>query len=538
LARGRGSIGGSLLRLRSDEQLVALFRAGHEEAFRVIHDRYRTRLFAYTRQMLPACRQDAEDALQDVFVRAYAGLRASDREIALRAWLYRVAHNRCIDQLRRPAPVVTEAIEEHGGADADPSVAAEQRETLRRLIVDVRRLPEQQRSALLMRELSGMSYAELAEALGLSVPAVKSLLVRARVSLAASLQARETACEEIREEIAACHDRKVRPTATARRHLRDCPGCRDFRRVVRASSHELAALVPAAGPVAVVAKLLGLCGLGGGAAAGSSGAGAGGGAAAGGAAATGVLATSGAVGAGAGLMTTTGGHVAALLAAAIVTAGSAVGIQPVLAPAHHHARAAQAAPRAAQPIAESAATATLASAGAATGASGAAAGAAAPPSRTATRSTAAGNAGAPPAGSGGASSSSHRSAPTAPATAVIGPVTGTPPDGLADPASNTGAIPIGAADGTTSDTSSSSTSPSTGGTSTSSGSGATTTGGSSDGSATTSGTGSGTTGASTTGSGGSTGSGSTASSSGGGTSATSAGSTPIVAPTSTAARRA
>ena len=95
------SIGVSLLRLRSDEQLVALFRAGSDDAFRAIHDRYRQRLFAYARQMLPG-RQDAEDALQDVFVRAYAGLRANDREVALRAWLYRVAHNRCVDELRRP----------------------------------------------------------------------------------------------------------------------------------------------------------------------------------------------------------------------------------------------------------------------------------------------------------------------------------------------------------------------------------------------------------------------------------------------------
>ena len=100
----RPSIAAPLLRLRSDDQLVALFRAGNDEAFRVIHDRYRQRLFAYVRQMLAGSRQDAEDALQDVFVRAYGALRADDRPIALRAWLYRVAHNRCIDQLRRPAP--------------------------------------------------------------------------------------------------------------------------------------------------------------------------------------------------------------------------------------------------------------------------------------------------------------------------------------------------------------------------------------------------------------------------------------------------
>ena len=102
LARARISVGAPLLRLRSDDQLLALFRAGNEDAFRVIHDRYRQRLFAYTRQMLPGSAQDAEDALQDVFVRAYAGLRANRRELTLRPWLYRVAHNRCVDELRRP----------------------------------------------------------------------------------------------------------------------------------------------------------------------------------------------------------------------------------------------------------------------------------------------------------------------------------------------------------------------------------------------------------------------------------------------------
>ena len=184
VARTRTSIGAPLLRLRSDEQLVALFRAGHDEAFRVIHDRYRQRLFAYTRQMLPH-RQDAEDALQDIFVRAYSGLRANHRELALRAWLYRVAHNRCIDELRRPSPPPPEVME----LVRAPATTRSRRPTgasrSGALIADVRRLPEQQRSALLMRELGGMSYADMASALGVTVPAVKSLLVRARLGLGA-----------------------------------------------------------------------------------------------------------------------------------------------------------------------------------------------------------------------------------------------------------------------------------------------------------------------------------------------------------------
>ena len=76
----RLSISLPLLRLRSDEQLLALFRAGSDEAFNVLHDRYRQRLFAYVRQMLSAqSRQDAEDVLQDVFVRAFGALRADAR---------------------------------------------------------------------------------------------------------------------------------------------------------------------------------------------------------------------------------------------------------------------------------------------------------------------------------------------------------------------------------------------------------------------------------------------------------------------------
>ena len=322
LARTRISIGAPLLRLRSDEQLVALFRAGNDEAFRVIHDRYRQRLFAYARQMLAGSRQDAEDALQDIFVRAYAGLRANDRELSLRAWLYRVAHNRCIDELRRPVPPAPEVFGLVASPIRDPIEEAERRESLRRLIADVRRLPEQQRSALLMRELGGMSYADLAAALGATVPAVKSLLVRARVGLAHAAEARDVACAEIRTEMTGAHDRGVRPSGLTRRHLRDCHGCRDFRRDMRGTTRDFAALAPGLGPLGLICHALGI---------GGGGAASGGGAAA---AAGGAAGTGGAV-ASAGVLAAGAGHVATLLAAAVVTAGGAVEIQSSFAPAAH-----------------------------------------------------------------------------------------------------------------------------------------------------------------------------------------------------------
>ncbi|HWD64443.1 MAG TPA: RNA polymerase sigma factor, partial [Solirubrobacteraceae bacterium] len=334
-AQATGLLNGSLMRLRSDEQLVELFRAGNEDAFRAIHDRYRKRLLAYAAQMLNGSGPDAEDALQDVFERAYLGLRAHSRDMALRAWLYRVAHNRCLDQLRRPVLASTIEPDEAESQELDPVAEIEQRETLRRLVIDIRRLPEQQRSALLLREMSGLSYAELAGSLAVSVPAVKSLLVRARIGLAAAGEARDTACSVIREELVLAHDRGARPNANTRRHLRDCPQCRHFRRSMKSVGRNLAAVTPALGPIGLLVKLLG----GGGGAASGGLTGSGGGAVAGGGAATGsgVAAGGAAVAGGGSFVAATGavgttglvtggfaaggvGHVAAIVAAALVTA--------------------------------------------------------------------------------------------------------------------------------------------------------------------------------------------------------------------------
>ena len=307
LGVGRISFNATLLRLRSDDQLVALFRAGNDEAYRVIHDRYRQRLFSYMRQMLAGSRADAEDALQDVFLRAYASLRADDRPLALRAWLYRVAHNRCIDQLRRPVPASADVYDVSRCAVPDPLEEAERREDLRRLVADVRRLPEQQRSALLMRELEGLSYAELAGAHDVSVPAVKSLLVRARLSLVQAAEARDTTCTEIRSDLALAHGRGVRANGRARRHLRDCDGCREYRQGLRQVQRSLGALAPASG---TGAGLLAKLGIGG-----SGSAAAGGGAASG----TGLIGGTAA--------TVTAGKVCAVVCSVALTAGGAVEVQ-------------------------------------------------------------------------------------------------------------------------------------------------------------------------------------------------------------------
>ena len=150
--------------------------------------------------------------------------------IAVRPWLYRVAHNRCIDYVRR-APATPLQPDELLPGGTDPVVEAERREDLRRLVADLHALPEQQRSALIIRELEGLSYDDLATTLGVTVPAVKSLLVRARSGLAEAAEARD---DRLRADPRGARARRrpprppaaaaARPPARVRRLPRPPPG--------------------------------------------------------------------------------------------------------------------------------------------------------------------------------------------------------------------------------------------------------------------------------------------------------------------------
>jgi RNA polymerase sigma factor (sigma-70 family) len=171
-----------------DVELVAAFRAGSEEAFNEMHRRYREPLLGFARQMLRGTGLDAEDVVQDAFIRAHVGLRATDRPMALRAWLYMITRNRALDGLRaRRASCPLE--DRTAAGTCDPFESALQRDELRRVVDELARLPERQRLALVRREFGGASHSELSAELGPSVPATKSLLVRARTTLAEAVAA-------------------------------------------------------------------------------------------------------------------------------------------------------------------------------------------------------------------------------------------------------------------------------------------------------------------------------------------------------------
>src|SRR5215208_3977683 len=115
-----GPISARLLRMASDERLVALVRQGSQPAFEVVYDRHHRGILAFCRHML-ASREEAEDALQHTFMAAYRDLLGSDKDIQLRAWLYAIARNRCLSVLRarreRPAEAIDEPATEHLSAE-------------------------------------------------------------------------------------------------------------------------------------------------------------------------------------------------------------------------------------------------------------------------------------------------------------------------------------------------------------------------------------------------------------------------------------
>src|SRR5690242_12043491 len=178
-----------LLRLQSDERLISLLRRGNTSAFEVLVSRYESRLMAFCRHLLGS-REDAEDVLQEVFAAAFNAVLADDRPINVRPWLYRIARNRSLNHLRRATATGVDSMDihfaEHGISTSDKVL---RRESFRELIDDVHGLPETQRTALLLREIDAMSYDQIALAMETTVPSVKSLLVRARISLAEAAEA-------------------------------------------------------------------------------------------------------------------------------------------------------------------------------------------------------------------------------------------------------------------------------------------------------------------------------------------------------------
>ena len=150
----------------------------------------------------------------------------------------------------------------------------EQREELRALVADLRRLPDDQRAALLLAELGELTHVEVARVIGVRQGKVKALVFQARETLAAASHARSLPCRSIREELSVATGAGLR-----RRHLRDhltqCEGCREFSEQVRAQRAALAIVLPVVPSVGLHEAIVGGAAAAGAGAAGAGAAGAG-----------------------------------------------------------------------------------------------------------------------------------------------------------------------------------------------------------------------------------------------------------------------
>ncbi|MEA2155615.1 MAG: hypothetical protein QOE11_1755, partial [Solirubrobacteraceae bacterium] len=233
----------------ADDVLVAQVRAGSRGAFEAIYDRHHAGILSFCRHMLGS-REEAEDAVQHTFVAAYQGLLVGEREIAIKAWLYTIARNRCLSVLR--------ARREHAALDdaaaavpetAGLSAEVERREDLRALLGDLQRLPDDQRAALVLSELAAHSHDEIAAILDVPTTKVKALVFQAREGLMNRRTAREADCAEIREQLTVLRGSARR--GLLRHHIAQCEACHAFAAEVRAQQARMALLLPVAPTLAL-----------------------------------------------------------------------------------------------------------------------------------------------------------------------------------------------------------------------------------------------------------------------------------------------
>jgi len=325
----------------ADEGLARLAARGNTRAFAVIYERYHQTLYRYCRSILKDD-VDSQDALQSTFTRALSALQRGQRTAPLRPWLFRIAHNEAISVLRRRR----RGQEPLGDATLPMSVSAEDqagdRARLDTLLGDLASLPERARSALVMRELSGLSHDEIAVSLNISPGAAKQAIFEARRGIAECAEGREMACAEVCQAISD-GDRRVLRGRRVRAHLRDCASCSAFAASIEARQVEMRAIVPvlpAAASAIVLARAVES----------AVGGGAGGGALGAGGAAAGVAGKA----AGAAIVSK-GFTVASVLATAAVTVGgvaAVVRIDDSRRPAKpHRAQIAQSGPTAARHVA-------------------------------------------------------------------------------------------------------------------------------------------------------------------------------------------
>jgi RNA polymerase sigma-70 factor (ECF subfamily) len=184
----------------SDEALVQRCQQGDLEAFDLLMQHHETKVYNIAYRMLSHA-DDASDATQDIFIRAYHALPRFRGECAFSTWLYRIAVNTCLDTVRRRSRQQTvlesalvdeeeesDFVDNIPDAQPDPEKVLMQKEFQRIVHEAIQSLSETQRAVIVLYDLQGFSYEEVAQILHTSVGTIKSRLNRARLALKAKLE--------------------------------------------------------------------------------------------------------------------------------------------------------------------------------------------------------------------------------------------------------------------------------------------------------------------------------------------------------------
>jgi RNA polymerase sigma factor (sigma-70 family) len=244
------------LRWRRSPALRSQTARADPAALAAMYERHHQALYRYCRSILHD-EEDARDALQSTMAKAVAALRDERRDFELRPWLFRIAHNEAISRLRQRREVVD--LDAVGTLGTDSlTQTLEDRERLALLRADLHDLPERQRMALVLRELSGLSHEEIAGVLDSTAPAVKQTIFEARSGLQECAEGRTMLCADVQRALSDGDGRVLRGRRM-RAHVRSCRACRQFKTALAQRPADLAALAPAlptAGAAALLAHLL------------------------------------------------------------------------------------------------------------------------------------------------------------------------------------------------------------------------------------------------------------------------------------------
>lgn len=169
-----------------ESTLITRSRAGDREAYDLLVGAYQDRIY-HVAFRVTGNREDAWDAAQDAFIRAFQGLRSFRREAGFGTWLHRIAVNAALDIVRRRPRTAPEVDALPWTASGDPADEAVRADVQRRVHAAISSLPPEQRTAVVLRDLAGCSYEEVARVLQIPIGTVRSRLSRGRETLRAHL---------------------------------------------------------------------------------------------------------------------------------------------------------------------------------------------------------------------------------------------------------------------------------------------------------------------------------------------------------------